>query len=82
MQPSFIEKLGLHNYKANMGAQKIDGSRFETFGMIITLFQVDNKEGKSCFFHETFLPVDIRIDDSFRMFFLILSNVKANFKSR
>lgn len=38
MQPSFPRKLGLRIYKTNIGAYTIDGSRLETFGIVITLF--------------------------------------------
>lgn len=64
-----------------MNAQKIDDSKLETFGMVIALFQVDNKDEKSCFFEEIFLLAEISIDVAFRMFFLTLSNVQVNFNN-
>lgn len=82
MQPSFIKKLGLCIYKTNVYTQKIDGSRLKTYKIVITLFYIDNKDGKSCFLKKTFLFTDIRMDVAFEMFFLILSNVKVDFNNR
>ena len=48
--PVFAWKLGFYIQKTNVGAQKIDGSAFETFGIVITNFQVENKVGKYKFF--------------------------------
>lgn len=50
--------------------------------MIIALFQRDNKAKKFYFFPETFLLVDISIDDIFEMSFPNLSNVEVNFNDR
>ena len=36
MSPAFAWKLGLHIWKTNVRAQKIDSSALETFGMVIT----------------------------------------------
>ena len=38
MSPVYVKKLGFHIQKTNVGAQKIDGSILETFGMVITDF--------------------------------------------
>ena len=38
MNPDFARKLGLKVWKTNVGAQKIDGSALETFGMVIADF--------------------------------------------
>ena len=38
MNPAYVEKLGLHIRKTNIGAQKIDGSALETFEMLIADF--------------------------------------------
>ena len=45
-----IKKLGLKTWKTNIGAQKIDGSNLETFGIVIADFQVENKVGRPRFF--------------------------------
>lgn len=79
MQPSFIKKLGLYACKTNIDAQKINGSKFKIFGMVITSFLVENKDGKSCFFEEIFPLANIGRDVDFEMLFLTLSNVEVNF---
>ena len=38
MSPAYIERLGLYIWKTNGGAQKIDCSVLEIFGMVITNF--------------------------------------------
>lgn len=47
--------------------------------MVIAFFLIENKDGKSCFFEETFLLTDINMDVAFTIFFFTLSNVKVNF---
>lgn len=43
MTPGYASKLGLKAHHINIGAQKIDGSTFETFQMILINFQIENK---------------------------------------
>ena len=50
MNPILARKLGLQISKTNIGAQKIDGSVLEIFGMVIADFQVEDKGGKPKFF--------------------------------
>ena len=50
MNPTFTWKLGLHIQKTNIGAQKIDGSIFESFGMVIADFQVKDTGSRPKFF--------------------------------
>ena len=38
MNPDYARKLGLKIRRTNIGAQKIDGSALETFGMVIADF--------------------------------------------
>ena len=47
---SYAKRLGLKTWKTNIGAQKIDGSTLETFGMVIADFQVEDKGGRPRFF--------------------------------
>lgn len=82
MQPSFVKKLGLRICKTNRGAEKIDDSKLETYVIIITLFQVDNKVKKFYFFEKSSLLADISIDVAFEMSFLTLNNVEINFNDR
>lgn len=82
MQPNFAKKLSLCIYITDVNTQNIDGSRLKIYKMIITTFQVDNKNGKLCFFKKTFLLADISIDVTFGMFFFILSNIEVNFNNQ
>lgn len=54
IQPSFIRKLGLYIYRINIDLQKIDSNIFETFNMVITLFQVEYKNEKCHIFGNLF----------------------------
>lgn len=82
MQPGFAKKLGFCIHKTNDSTQKIDTSRFQTFGIVIALLEVDNKEEKSCFFTKTFLLADMSMDVAFAMSFFTLSNVEIKFNNR
>lgn len=68
IQTSFISKLGLRSCK--------------THGIIIALFQVDNKDKKSHFVKKRFLFADISMYDTFRMLFFTLSNINIKFNNR
>ena len=48
--PRYTSKLGLKVYHTNIGAQKIDGSIFEIFEIVLANFQVENKLEKTWFF--------------------------------
>lgn len=50
MIPAYASKLDLKIYHTNVSAQKIDGSTFEMFKMILASFKVKNKLKKVLFF--------------------------------
>lgn len=50
--------------------------------MIITLFQVNDKEKKSRFFEITFLLAGISMGIAFEIFFLTLSNIEVNLNNQ
>ena len=77
--PAYALKLGLRVYHNVVGAQKIDGSTFQTFGMVLTNFQVEDKLGRARFFQETFLLADISTKVVLGMPFLALSNADVQF---
>ena len=79
MSPAYAERLGLKTWKTNVGAQKIDGSALETFGMVIADFQMEDKSGRPRFFQETFLVADTRFEVILRMPFLKISNADVAF---
>ena len=50
ISPAYTSKLGLKVCHTDVGAQKIDGSTLETFGMVLASFQVEDKLGRDrCF---------------------------------
>ena len=79
MSPAYAERLGLKIRKTNVGAQKIDGSALETFGMVIANFQVEDKSGRPRFFQETFLVADTKFEVILGMPFLKISNADVAF---
>lgn len=81
MQPYFGKKIRLRIYKTNISAQKIDDNRLQIYGMIIILFQIDDKNGKSHFFKKILALTDIIMDVTSKILFLIFSNVEVNFNN-
>ena len=79
MNSAYAKKLGLWMRKTNVGAQKIDRSSLDTFGMVITSFQVQDKLERARIFQKTFLMADTRIDVVLGMPLLTLSNADIQF---
>ena len=79
MNPAYASRLGLRVHRTDIGAQKIDGSTLETFGMVLASFQVEDKLGRARFFQETFLLADISAEVVLGMPFLTLSNADVQF---
>ena len=79
MSPAYAKRLGVKTRKTNVGAQKIDGSALETFGMVIADFQVKDKGCRPRFFQETFLMADTKFEVVLEMLFLKISNANVAF---
>ena len=79
MIPAFDQKLGLHNWKMTIKAQKIDGSALEIFEMVIADLEMKYKAGRSRFFQEIFLRVDTKFEAVLEMLFLKISNTDVGF---
>ena len=79
MSPAYASKLGLKVHHTDVGAQKIDGSTLQTFGIALANFQVEDKLGRARFFQETFLLADISAEVVLGMPFLTLSNADVQF---
>ena len=62
MTPAYASRLGFQTRNIHVVAQKIDGSTFQTFGMVLASFQVENKLRKTWFFQETFLLADTSVE--------------------
>lgn len=70
MQANFARKYSLHIWKTDVGTQKINGSRLETFDMVIASILLDDKDRKSWFFEKTFLLGNISMNIALEMFSL------------
>ena len=79
MTLAYASGLGLRVYRIDVGAQKIDGSILEIFGMVLASFQVEDKLGRIRFFPETFLLADISTEVVLGMFFFTFSNADIQF---
>ena len=54
MYPAFIKKLGLTIQFTNVGAQKIDGTIFGTYKIVVAVLSVSNQVKIVIFFENTF----------------------------
>ena len=79
MNPTLTRKLSLHIQKTNLGSQKINGSAFKTFGIVIVDFQVEDKIGRPRLFQKIFLAADTKFEVVLEIFFLKISNVDIAF---
>ena len=79
MNSAYISRLGLRVYRTNIGAQIIDSSTLETFGIVLASFQVEDKLRRIRFFQEIFLLADISTERVLDMFFLTFSNADIQF---
>ena len=82
MHPAYATKLGLRARKIDVGAQKIDGSHLDTFGMVIADCSVKDKLGRVRFFQETFLLPNIGLEVVLGMLFLTFSKADIQFAER
>ena len=82
ISPAYTKKLDLQIWKTDIGAQKIDGSSLNTFGIVIAGFQIQDKLERARFFQETFLVADTRMDIVLGMSFLTLNNANIRFAKR
>ena len=82
MSPAYTKKLGFKTRKTNVGAQKIDGSIFKTFGIVIADFQVEDKGGRPRFFWEIFLVADTKFEVVLGMLFLKINNANIIFDEK
>ena len=80
--PAFAKRLGLVVQTTNIGTQKIDGTTFETYEMVIVAFLVIDQADKIRFFEETFLVANVSPDIVLEMPFFILSGADVNFPKR
>ena len=66
----------------NVKAQKIDGTTFQTYKVIVAAFSVIDQVNRIKFFEETFLVANVNPDGVFGMLFFILSGADVDFPKR
>ncbi len=79
MTPAYAKKLGLTTRKTSIGAQKIDGSPLETYGMVLASFSLKDSLRRARFFEEIFLLTDTSMELVLGMPFLALNNADFQF---
>ena len=82
MHPAFAKKLGLVVQTTNIGAQKIDGTIFETYKMVVAAFSVTDQADRIRFFKDIFLIANVSPNMVFGMPFFTLSGININFPKR
>ncbi len=61
-ESSFRYQIGLKIQKTKVGAQKIDGTTLETYGMVVFILFVSDKDGRERFLEKSFLLADVKLD--------------------
>ena len=82
IHPTLARELGLPIRPTDVGAQKIDGTLLDTFGMVVAAFSVEDKANRVRFFEETFLVANVSPEVVLRMIFLTLSGADVDFLRR
>ena len=82
MSQAFAHQLGLIIWKTIVEAQKIDDTTLETYGMVIFIFFISDKDSKERFFEENFLLADVKPEIVLGMSFLPMSNIDVDFQAR
>lgn len=81
MYQSFVRKHSIRIWKTDVSAQKIDRSMLASYGIVIVLFKIDDKDIKIFFFEETLLLANLSMDIAFGMSFFTLSNIEVKFNN-
>ncbi len=82
MNQAFAFQLGPKIRKTNIRAQKIDGTILETYGIVVSIFSVLDKDGRERFFEKSFLLANVKPDIVFGISFLTMSNADIDFQVR
>ncbi len=59
MNQAFTQQLDLKICKTNVRAQKIDGTILETYGIIVSIFSMSDKDGRERVVEERFLLANV-----------------------
>ena len=82
MHPVFAERLGLVVQTTNVNAEKIHGTIFEAYGIVIVVFSMTDQADRVRFFEKTFLIANVSPNVILGMFFLSLIGVDIDFPKR
>ena len=81
MNPAFASQLGPKIRKTNIRAPKINSITLETYGMVVSIFFVLDKDVRKRFFEESFLLADVKSEIVPGMPFLTMINADVNFQA-
>ena len=79
---TLVRKPGLLIRPINIGAQKIDDTKLDIFGTVVTAFSMTDKANRVKFFKETFLVANVSLEVVLGMFFLTLNGANVDFWGR
>ena len=82
IHPTFAKELGLRVRSTDVGAQKIDGTTLDTYGMVVAAFSLMDKANRVRYFEETFLVANVSPEVVLGMPFLTLSGADVDFLDR
>ena len=78
----FASQLSLKIWKTNVGAQKIDKTTLETYGIVVFIFFVWDKDGRERFFKESFFMAEVKPKIVLEIPFLTMSNADVDFQAQ
>ena len=76
---TFAKELGLPIRPTDVGAQKIDGTMLDTYGIVVIAFLVTDKTNQIIFFEETFLVANVSPQIVLGMSFFTLNSADVDF---
>ena len=76
---TFVKELGLLIRPIDIGAQKIESSTLDTYGMVVAAFLVTDKANQVGFFEKTFLVANFSPKVVLGMLFFTLSGTNIDF---
>lgn len=79
MTPVYTVKLQLNPWKIYIRVEKIDDYILKTYGMVSTIFSLQDSWGRLWFFMKIFLLINISIEIVLEMSFLYLNNANNMF---
>ena len=82
INPTFAQELGLPIRTTDVGAQKINSTMLDNFGMMVVAFSVMDKANWVRFFEKTFLVANISLKVVLEMPFFTLSGADVDFSGR